>query len=114
MIFITGRASQPAVFLTAQIGFPTPPPTRWSFSSALPTFFRKYRRWKAFYFWHKYIRRTTINQYKEFLEDNLFVLNKDLCPNLIKVDPAAFLGAQRERSFKTVSKLQPKTGPQVP
>ena len=48
-------------------------------------FFQKFRRWKTFYFWKKYIRKTTIDKYKDFLEENLFILNKDLCPNLIKV-----------------------------
>eukprot|EP00906_Rhabdomonas_costata_P002873 RCo004476 len=48
-------------------------------------FFRKFRRWKTFYFWRKYIRRTTINKYKDYLEDNLFILNRELCRPLLQV-----------------------------
>ena len=48
-------------------------------------FFSKYRRWKTFYTWRNHVRRTRIMQYKEFLEENLFILNTDLSPPQLEV-----------------------------
>eukprot|EP00755_Sulcionema_specki_P020771 Sspe_Gene.12750::Locus_4355_Transcript_2_2_Confidence_0.222_Length_4895::g.12750::m.12750/K10408/DNAH; dynein heavy chain, axonemal len=48
-------------------------------------FFRKFRRWKAFFTWKKHVRRTRVTKYKEYLEENLFILNTDLCPPLLHV-----------------------------
>eukprot|EP00660_Eupelagonema_oceanica_P004714 gene4714-20990_t len=48
-------------------------------------FFQKYRRFKTFYFWRKYVPRTTVAGYKDLLEENLFFLNKDLSMPLLRI-----------------------------
>ena len=48
-------------------------------------FFSKYRKWKTFYFWLKHVRRTIVASSKQHLEENLFLLNKDLSQPLIDI-----------------------------
>ena len=48
-------------------------------------FFTKYRRWKTFYTWRNHVRRTRVSQYKDFLEENLFILHPDLSPPQLEV-----------------------------
>jgi dynein heavy chain len=48
-------------------------------------FFQKFRRWKTFYYWKRHVRTTTVQKYKDFLEDNLYILDSNLCPRLLQV-----------------------------
>jgi len=48
-------------------------------------FFQKFRRWKTFYYWKRYVRTTTVQKYKDYLEDHLYVLDKNLSPRLIEI-----------------------------
>jgi len=46
-------------------------------------FFKKFRAWKTFYFWKKYIRRTKHAKCKKILQDNLYILSPYLRPSLL-------------------------------
>ncbi|KAJ9454440.1 Dynein-1-beta heavy chain [Diplonema papillatum] len=48
-------------------------------------FFSQYRKWKTFVGWKKHVRQSRVAAYKAFLEENLFILNLDLCPQLLRV-----------------------------
>eukprot|EP00659_Diplonema_papillatum_P006884 gene6884-10561_t len=52
--------------------------------SSIP-FFMKYRRWRCFYYWRRYLRRTTVANCKAFLNENLFILNRDLSSPLVGI-----------------------------
>ena len=53
-------------------------------------FFAKYRKWKTFFFWWKYVRKTLIAGCKQHLLENLFLLNKDLSEPLIAIRKTSF------------------------
>eukprot|EP01064_Diplonema_japonicum_P034413 TRINITY_DN7114_c0_g1_i1.p1 TRINITY_DN7114_c0_g1~~TRINITY_DN7114_c0_g1_i1.p1 ORF type:complete len:4107 (+),score=1152.60 TRINITY_DN7114_c0_g1_i1:350-12322(+) len=48
-------------------------------------FFRIYRKWKTFYFWLRHVRKTIVSSCKQHLEENLFLLNKDLSQPLVEI-----------------------------
>ena len=66
-------------------------------------FFRRFRMWKAFFFWKKYIRRTKLNKCKRFLGENLYILNPYLRPSLIALKSLCY-----QASKWTLFKVDPK------
>ena len=46
-------------------------------------FFRKFRMWKTFFFWKKFIRRQKSNSCRDLLQENLYILNPVLRGSLI-------------------------------
>ena len=48
-------------------------------------FFRKFRRWRAFWVWRRWVRRTTIDGCSAALQADLFLLDPGLQPPLLKV-----------------------------
>ena len=46
-------------------------------------FFKKYRAWKAYYYWKKLINKMKSTKYSKYLHDNLYILNRHLRDALI-------------------------------
>jgi dynein heavy chain len=57
-------------------------------------FFKKYRKWKAFYIWKKDIRRRKNQQCAKNLGENLFLLNKYLRKSLIELKQECYAASQ--------------------
>jgi dynein heavy chain len=66
-------------------------------------FFKKFRMWKAFYFWKKLIRRTKTAHCRKFLEENLYILNEYLRGSLIQLREHCY-----SASNWTLFKVDPK------
>ena len=82
-------------------------------------FFKKFRMWKAFYFWKVHIRRTKSDKCRKILDENLYILNpylrdsliqlRGLCVNagkwtLFKVDPKNTLTLAEFREAQEIQK----------
>mmetsp|Transcript_44339 Transcript_44339/g.86753 ORF Transcript_44339/g.86753 Transcript_44339/m.86753 type:complete len:4144 (+) Transcript_44339:98-12529(+) len=66
-------------------------------------FFKKFRMWKAFYFWKKLIRKQKSNKYRKFLQENLYILNPYLRDSLIQLRTLCY-----NASKWTLFKVDPK------
>jgi len=66
-------------------------------------FFKRFRMWKAFYFWKKYIRKTKHRKHARFLQENLYILNPVLRPSLLQLKNLCY-----NASKWTLFKVDPK------
>jgi len=66
-------------------------------------FFRRFRMWKAFFFWKKHIRRTKLNKCKKVLTENLYILSPYLRPSLLQLKSLCYAASKW-----TLFKVDPK------